>query len=186
LLAEGGPLLYAGVDAAGCRAALLPFPLNRSDLPLRIAFPILVANAAEWLAPAQGIDLPASVLPAEAVALPPGAVVTLPDGAIRRADDAGFGETQQPGVYLVQAGALRGAFAVNFDAARESAIAPVAAPLASAPPPAPTAPTTAPYFLTPFLAAAALVLLTIEWWVDRRGLRTFETKETYPASKKPG
>lgn len=173
LLAEGGPLLYAGVDAAGRRAALLPFPLNRSDLPLRIAFPILVANAAEWLAPAQGIDLPASVLPAEAVALPPGAVVTLPDGAARLADAAGFAETQQPGVYLVQAGALRGAFAVNFDAGRESNIAPGAASLASLSSPLFSTSTPSPsnIELWPFLAAAALVLLTIEWWVDRRGVR---------------
>lgn len=174
LLTEGGPLLYAGVDAAGRRAALLPFPLSRSDLPLRIAFPILIANTAEWLAPAQGLDLPAGAQPGEAIPLPTGATVTLPDGSTRVADAAGFAETTQAGAYLVEAGAVRGVFAVNFDAARESNITP--SPLTSSPlsssPLTPDPSPLSPYSLAPFLAAAALVLLTIEWWVDRRGVRS--------------
>jgi len=56
LTAEGGrvlaggdaPLLWA-FEGGGIRALLLPFALQDSDLPQRVAFPVLIANALAWL-----------------------------------------------------------------------------------------------------------------------------------------
>jgi hypothetical protein len=107
----GAPLLYAGT-LAGRPAAVLAFEPRRSDLPLQVAFPVLLANLAGEL-------LGGSRTPADAIA--PGAPVTLsiPDGAIgvrvQRPDgttddliaptkDAGsvtFARTELLGVYTV-------------------------------------------------------------------------------------
>ena len=105
------PLLYAGT-LAGQPAAVLAFEPRRSDLPLQVAFPVLLANLAGEL-------LGGSETPLDAVA--PGAPVTLaiPDGAegvrVERPDGtvdelvaplggAGtvtFARTDLPGVYTV-------------------------------------------------------------------------------------
>ena len=70
----GAPLLYSGT-LAGRPAAVLAFEPRRSDLPLQVAFPILLANLAGEL-------LGGSETPLDAIV--PGAPVTLaiPDGAI--------------------------------------------------------------------------------------------------------
>ena len=70
---RGAPLLYAG-DRDGIPSAVLAFEPRRSDLPLQVAFPILMANLTGEL-------LGASTAPTEAVE--PGAPVELaiPDGA---------------------------------------------------------------------------------------------------------
>lgn len=71
---RGAPLLYAG-SRDGFPSAVLAFEPRRSDLPLQVAFPILIANLTGEL-------LGSSTAPAEAVE--PGAPVslTIPDGAI--------------------------------------------------------------------------------------------------------
>ena len=109
----GTPLLYAG-RLAGRPAAVLAFEPRRSDLPLQVAFPVLLANLAGEL-------LGGSETPTDAIA--PGAPVTLaiPDGAagvrVERPDgsvdelvaptgSAGsvtFGRTDLLGVYTVTA-----------------------------------------------------------------------------------
>jgi hypothetical protein len=68
------PLLYSGT-LAGRPAAVMAFEPRRSDLPLQVAFPVILANLAGEL-------LGGSETPLEAIA--PGAPVTLaiPDGAI--------------------------------------------------------------------------------------------------------
>ena len=70
----GAPLLYAG-QLAGRPVAVLTFLPRRSDLPLQVAFPVLLANLAGEL-------LGGSATPADAVA--PGTPVTLviPAGAV--------------------------------------------------------------------------------------------------------
>jgi len=67
VLAEGAvPLLWV-LERPDLRAALLPFDLLRSDLPLHPAFPILMANALQWLAPTMTVEAGTSlVLPAPA------------------------------------------------------------------------------------------------------------------------
>ena len=49
LNSEGGPLLVVGEDESGRRAAVIAFDLLKSDLPLQIDFPILIANLSRWL-----------------------------------------------------------------------------------------------------------------------------------------
>ena len=70
---QGAPLLYAG-SRAGLPTAVLAFEPRRSDLPLQVAFPILLANLTGEL-------LGGSAAPTEAVQ--PGTPVSLsiPDGA---------------------------------------------------------------------------------------------------------
>jgi Ca-activated chloride channel family protein len=107
----GAPLLYAGL-LDGRPAAVLAFEPRRSDLPLQVAFPILLANLAGEL-------FGGSRTPADAIA--PGAPITLaiPNGSIgvrvQRPDDttdelfaptsaAGsvtFARTELLGVYTV-------------------------------------------------------------------------------------
>lgn len=48
LTAEGGPLLLAG-ENNGQRLAVISFDLLKSDLPLQVDFPILMANLTRWL-----------------------------------------------------------------------------------------------------------------------------------------
>ncbi|MFN8454223.1 MAG: hypothetical protein U0401_06025 [Anaerolineae bacterium] len=48
---------------------ILPFALQQSDLPLRPAFPILMANLVSYLAPGAGSLLPVDVPPGEAPSL---------------------------------------------------------------------------------------------------------------------
>jgi hypothetical protein len=54
------PLLFAG-EVDDRRVAVLTFDLRRSDLPLQVAFPLLLANLTDWLAPGGGTDLPTQV-----------------------------------------------------------------------------------------------------------------------------
>src|SRR5437773_3283042 len=105
------------------RQVLVGFDLHESDLPLRIAFPILVQNLSEWLLPP---SVPShSFHPDEPVTIVPesGATsvsVVRPDGS-RRPLAAGsiatFGDTDPTGLYTVEqtiAGTLqRSWFSVN-------------------------------------------------------------------------
>ncbi|MEO8228575.1 MAG: VWA domain-containing protein [Chloroflexota bacterium] len=70
---SGSPLLYAG-KRAGLPAAVLAFEPRRSDLPLQVAFPLLISNlAGELLGGSAGPE--AAVAPGTPVSLP------LPNGA---------------------------------------------------------------------------------------------------------
>ena len=108
---KGAPLLYIG-SRAGLPTALLAFEPRRSDLPLQVAFPILLANLTGEL-------LGGSSAPTEAVqpgspvslAFPSGATglaVTRPDGSVVElvpgtpgGASVTFAGTDPPGVYLV-------------------------------------------------------------------------------------
>lgn len=180
------PLLLAG-EIDGRRIAILAFDLHQSDLPLRPAFPILMANLIRYLAPEAGGVLPAQVAPGQplAITLPAGvarARLIYPNGAVQ-AIEAGVGQTPpaltQLGLYTLvfdppdnQPGdQIR--FAVNFFDPIESAIA-------SQPDLALTGRNreqTAQVALPPayrewwrLLATGALLLLVAEWLVYRRSV----------------
>ncbi len=141
--AAGGPLLLAG-EMGGRRVAVLTFDLHQSDLPLQIAFPILVANLTHWLAPTGDIDaaneqlvlspgMPVQVRPQMGVE---SLSITTPSGqryAFQPADGQPipFAQTNEPGLYTVEQArsgeTLRSAFAVNLFSELESAIAPQSA-----------------------------------------------------------
>jgi Ca-activated chloride channel homolog len=47
---EGGPALLAG-QTPSWRGIVIPYPLHETDLPLKVAFPVLLYNAIGWLQP---------------------------------------------------------------------------------------------------------------------------------------
>lgn len=176
---ESSPLLFAG-ETDGRRVAVLAFDLHRSDLPLQVAFPLLLANLIGWLAPGSSSDLPTQVAPGAAVslALPPdvaSVTVTRPDGtAARLAPEGGwvaFADTAQLGVYRMAWGEDTSArFAVNLFSPAESDVRPAESlPLAGV---GDTDQGQRPQqarreWWRP-LAWVALVLLMVEWLVYHR------------------
>jgi Ca-activated chloride channel family protein len=127
------PLLTAGkIDDR--RVAILAFDIRRSDLPLQVAFPLLLANLTDWLSPGRFGDLPSQVSPGEAVTLSlpaevSTATVTRPDfSKTNLSITAGrgvFADTNQLGLYQVSWGNEGVAhFAVNLFSPQESDVAP--------------------------------------------------------------
>lgn len=181
------PMLLAG-EAGNRQVVLLPFDLRESDLPLQIAWPILLANISEWFRPAGLIGGGRAISSGESLALRPPAGaeslrVTLPDGSTRTmtvdAEQMSFTETAQLGLYSIEV--LAGGevlssdtVAVNLFDRRESDIRPI-------PPEAirlgggetliePEEQFSLREFW-PLIAAAALAVLLIEWIVYHRRLR---------------
>jgi hypothetical protein len=181
--AEGGPLFLAG-EQGGRRVAVLTFRLQESDLPLQIAFPVVMANIMDWLNPGSALLNGDGYAPGDPVRIRPNAsattiVVRKPDGTlwIRDVDEPAmiFQETDQLGVYDVLARdqsdeRLAGRFAVNLMSAAESRIAPAdSVRLGSSSLEAPGDGSVGQRELWPWLAFLALVVLLIEWWIYHRG-----------------
>ena len=130
---ESAPLLFAG-EVDGRRIAVLAFDLHHSDLPLQVAFPLMIANLVNWLAPGSGGNLPDQITPGSPVAinLPldvETAVVRRPDGTSARYETQGgrlvYPDTNQLGVYRIGWGEAEGAtFAVNLFLPEESRVKP--------------------------------------------------------------
>jgi Mg-chelatase subunit ChlD len=173
------PLVFAG-ETGGRRVATMAFDLHRSDLPLQVAFPLLLANLTGWLAPGSGSDIAMQVAPAAAVAfsLPPEAgwaTVTRPDGStVRLMPENGqvaFADTTQLGVYRVAwSEAGEAGFAVNLFAPQESDLRPAetlpVAGLGEAGDSEQSQPAHREWWQP--LAWLALVLLVAEWLVYNR------------------
>ncbi len=182
---EGGPLLLAG-ERHGRRLAILPFSLNDSDLPLQIAFPILMANITDWLNPGRVFDTPTGLQPGDPVTIVPGAsttavLITKPDGTTWTADGGAepvfFAETGQLGLYRVtlrddNGDRMAGSFAVNLFNPAESRIAPQeSVQVGQVSVDTAVAENIGQRELWPWLAAAAFIILLVEWWVHFRGVR---------------
>jgi hypothetical protein len=182
---EQGPLLLTG-EQNGYRVAILTFDLHDSDLPLQIAFPILMANITGWLSPGRAFDAPTGLQPGDPIGITPGAsttevVVTKPDGSPWSADVGEeaifFTETDQPGLYAValrdEAGARpAGSFAVNLFAPIESALQPAeAVTFGQTTVESAAEGDVGQRELWPWLAAVAFIVLIVEWWVHHRGTR---------------
>ncbi len=176
--AEGGPLVLAGT-LNGRRMAVFTFRLQDSDLPLQLAFPILMANLLDYLAPGQAFRAPDGLRPGEALTLKPAGgdrvlAVVAPNGtqyqAAANEQDVLFTATDQLGVYQVVSNQnFLGAFVVNLFSPQEANIRPAenirvgAAQVGSAPPAA-----LGQMELWPWLAALALAVLGGEWWLYHR------------------
>ena len=184
--AEGGPLLLTG-ERQGRRVAVLTFDLRQSDLPLRVAFPILMANITDWLSPGTAFDARGGLQPGDTVRLAPAATtrfvaVTQPDGTVWRQavteEALIFGATEELGLYAVTlqddlSDQPAGSFAVNLFAPGESALAPADAlrigqveTIAAA-----ERENVGQLELWPWLVAVALLVLMVEWWVYHQGPR---------------
>lgn len=177
------PLALTSIDAQR-RLVYLGFDPGASDLPLRPAFPLLLAQAMDWLAPAADRQRSTQALAGEpqAIVLPAGLErlrVQGPAGVSEHAPRAGqvlFRDTGQTGFYRYQAGNLSGQFAVNLTDAAESDLRPRAAPAtragdagtgAQALGASEAARALRP--LWPYLTLAALVLALLEWGLWCRG-----------------
>lgn len=183
--AEGGPLILTG-ERAGHRIAILTFDLRDSDLPLQIAFPILMANITSWLSPGRAFDAPTGLQPGAPVTITPGASTTAvavqkPDGDAWRAEvgEAAliFSETDQLGLYAVslqdESGTRpAGSFAVNLFSPAESVIQPAAAVrIGQTTVETATDGDVGQRELWPWLVGLAFIVLLAEWWVHFRGAR---------------
>jgi hypothetical protein len=192
---DGAPLLMAG-ERSGRRMIVLAFDLHKSDLPLQVAFPLLLSNMINFLAPDAG---------AEAAQLAPGEPLTLrvdpdvsevrltrPDGQQLGTSSGGlfqstpalqiqneqfvYADTETPGVYTVEV--FRGdtlearhRYAVNIFAPDESRVQPqeeLAIPQASGLQTALTRDREGKQEFWRWLAALALVVLVVEWLVYQR------------------
>ncbi len=174
--AQGGPLLLAG-ETGGRRVAALTFDLHQSDLPLHVAFPVLMANLVEWLTPGLPFDAGA-IRPGDPVTLYPGDAeqvqITQPDGGTWTAvagEHLVYAETNQLGLYrLALDGEPSGQFAVNLFDPAESTLTRAETITVGRTEIAPAGgQELGQRELWPWLAAGALVVLLAEWWVYHRG-----------------
>ncbi len=150
----GAPLLYAG-ELGGRHVAVLAFQPRLSDLPLQVAFPILISNLTGELLGGSAAPTEA-VAPGSPVSLPvpsgaTGLAVTKPDGSkVELVADPGsaasvsFSQTDQLGVYTATAtfpgGAPTGAQTGPVATTSEAPTLPPTEPPDASPTPVPTAP----------------------------------------------
>ncbi len=184
---DGGPLLLVG-EQGGRRIGLLSFALHESDLPVQIAFPLLLSNLVSYLAPGQG-SASAQLAPGQPllVPVPPDGTtvrVTSPAGVTTelKAENgqAVYADTDALGIYTAVverqgAAAIRRTVAVNFQGAAggtsKSRIAPrqqLALFQAGGRAVAGDQERGAKTEIWRWLAALALLILVIEWLVYQR------------------
>jgi hypothetical protein len=177
--ADGGPLVFAG-EVGGRRVVVFTFDLHDSDLPLQIAYPILMANLINYLAPSQAFSAPDGLRPGETLTLKPSGGDTViaiedPHGTryAAQATVAGvlFADTHTLGVYTAFSNqSVLGSFAVNLFNPAESNIRP--APfirIGRSDVTASAREETGQLEIWPWLAAIAFIVLLIEWWIYHRG-----------------
>ncbi len=179
VMGEGGPLVFAG-ETGGRRVAVLTFDLHDSDLPLQIAYPILMANLINYLAPSQAFSAPDGLRPGGTLTLKPSGGDTViaiedPHGARYAAQttEAGviFADTHTLGVYTAFSNqAILGSFAVNLFNPGESNIRPAQfITVGRSDVTASARDETGQLEIWPWVAAVAFIILLIEWWIYHRG-----------------
>lgn len=182
---DGGPMLLAG-ERDGRRIVVLAFDIHNSDLPLQVAFPLLVSNIVSYLVPGSGAES-AQLAPGQPLSLAidntiTDVRVTRPDGttvaATRENGQAVYVDTDTLGPYTVeqyQGDKLVGRrrYAVNLFSADESQIGPKAELKVAQTSGLGQAETNEQNRvgreeIWRWIAAAALVVLVIEWLVYQR------------------
>lgn len=165
------PLMIAG-ERKGQRMAAIAFDVMESDLPLRVAFPLLMSNTLHWLAGEQQ-ESAMSVLAGDSLALAAGERVSadpLTSPQPGAAPAPALEGTLQPvrnGYYALAAGDSTRWIAVNTFSAAESDLR--AAGGASSPgAPGLAAPALAALPPWQWLSLAALLLFSAEWWLFHR------------------
>ncbi|MEO7909270.1 MAG: BatA and WFA domain-containing protein [Roseiflexaceae bacterium] len=180
---DGGPMLLAG-EKDGRRIVVLAFDLHNSDLPLQVAFPLLLSNIVGYLAPGSGAEA-AQLAPDQPLALQvdpsiTAVRVTRPDGQVVPLEvkdgQAIYADTDTLGAYVVEqylAEKLiaRQRFAVNLFSKEESTITPqseLKIQQTSGLQQATAGERVGRQEFWRWLAAIALVVLVIEWLVYQR------------------
>ncbi len=172
-IAEGreGPLMVIG-EQMGRRWLFVGFNLLDSDFPLRVGFPIFVANALRWLAGKQRWEQGFMVKAGNTVSLTvptKQVVLRLPNGRSQSLQAPNhlftFYGTDRVGIYELQAGNLRVPFAVNLLNSEESDITPKSTITLGTRTVAPMPTTVSWRELWWLMVLLGLLVLTIEWWV---------------------
>ncbi|HEX3720531.1 MAG TPA: BatA and WFA domain-containing protein [Verrucomicrobiae bacterium] len=172
------PLLLAG-ELAHQKIIWVGFDTLQSTWPLRVSFPIFIANAVDWLNPASTKSRQLLLHAGEpfryAPARPVDSVeVTLPGGAKEKIATAGnreilFGDTTRQGTYHLRAGTNEAAFCVNVLDAGESNIKPRdELQLGKFNKVGATEVKQASVEIWHWIAAGALAVLMFEWWYYHR------------------
>jgi Ca-activated chloride channel family protein len=168
----GGPLIFL-LEEPQRKAVFVGFDLFKTDLPLRVAFPLILANSLRWLQPVglEGADLMVQAGSPFLLTVEHGvqeATVRDPDGDVHRAEITrgalSFAQTARVGVYTLTTGPKREVrFAANLLDAVESNIRPQPLPTVPAPPAGASGESfTFQRELWPFLVALALLTLLFE------------------------
>src|SRR5260221_7464937 len=181
---QTAPLVLAS-DFNGHRVAVIPFDLHDTDLPLKIAWPILLANLTEWYKAPQALHISGALQPGQTVTIQPSLLanrvrVTRPDGVVKTLNVdqpvVVYADTPMPGIYSVeiyQDSKLINTelFAVNLFDENESRIAPRTPTFGSAAVDITGKGEIGQREFWPYVALAALLLLMLEWLAYHRGLR---------------
>ena len=128
------PIILAG-ELGRQRIIWIGFDILESNWPLRVSFPIFIANAVEWLDPANARSGQLLVKAGDPFRLPlsepaSSAQVTFPGGTTKSltldpsANELVFGDTYKSGVYRLRLGTNETVFCVNLLDAAESNIKP--------------------------------------------------------------
>ncbi|HLF27545.1 MAG TPA: BatA and WFA domain-containing protein [Anaerolineae bacterium] len=178
---EAGPLAFAG-ETGGRRVAVVAFDLHDSDLPLQVTYPILFSNLINYLAPARAFDAPDGLRPGASLRILPDlsvnqVVIASPAGRTFplsvSENGVNFTTIDELGVYavnyLTESDQTADFFAVNLFDPAESDIRPAPAiQIGRGRVSASAAAEVGQRELWPGLAALAIVVLTLEWWVYHR------------------
>jgi hypothetical protein len=169
--------IVAARDRGGRKTVAIGFDVGKSDLPLRVAFPVLVVNALDWFA-GEDAGLRSSLSTGVVWRLPaaPGLdeiEVQAPDGQSLRApahDGRAAYLGQLQGFYQVRGGAETGLIAANLASPAESRIAPrrqlnVDGRAIAAPEPGRLGVRRA---LWPYFLLVALLVFFVEFWAYNR------------------
>ncbi|HEX8235048.1 MAG TPA: BatA and WFA domain-containing protein [Abditibacteriaceae bacterium] len=183
--AERTPLIVGG-ERGGRRVVWCGFDLRESDLPLRVAFPIFITNTLHWLTAPRGATSTQEGAPLRAgdpvpLSVPAGTkeiIVTAPDKSRQRvpvqSTPVMFAGADQVGVYTAETNDQSGwkkTFAVNLLNSSESNLTPRdALQVSGGKQVQGETGARSNRELWGYIALAALLLLTIEWWVYHRGV----------------
>ncbi len=185
---DNGPVIVAG-ERGETRAVYVGFSVFDSDMPLRYAFPIFLSNCVQWLTarPGEGggVHRPGEIVPLSASTEQGALTVTRPDGrrdviapagdARRAAAPSFYERTDTVGVYKAEGKSWSQSFAVSLLSPMESNIAPVARPAFLIADAGVTKEQSGPRVpvrreIWPWIAAAVLCVLCVEWLVYHRRL----------------
>ncbi len=178
LLSTTRGALIADVSQGGQSILWAGFDLADSNWPLNLSFPLFVQNVVSWVprsdrgeGGSQPTGAPLEILPEPGV---DEAVITLPDGgeariALDPTRPVYFAQTDTPGIYTVRTGERTTLYAVNLLDRNETEVAPAESitlgrtEIAAA---EGNLVTNREYWR--WLAAGALVVLGLEWWIFTR------------------
>jgi hypothetical protein len=128
IVASGSDALVSAGDDGRRRVVLVGFDLSKSDLPLKVEFPILLANSIAWLSGRDSASAERAIRAGEPARIPTEAAmltITTPAGSARevapRDGAVSFADTMRAGAYEVEGAPP---FGVSLLAESESNTAP--------------------------------------------------------------